>query len=869
MGSTIGLPEMTLDSLPDLDTTYSPLDSLDSFGLAAERYLRAHDRTIRDQGLGASDGAQAIIRKHLTETAENVKAHKADSLVGKQADGLKDLMGTLDGLEDSLVALVALQIGLQCVADGHGMSRTFLMLGKALETEVWASGLRTYDGKLAARLEKLGKRRGAMGVRRQAVRSLAKSNGYESGPWTDPQRALAGRWLTEVLLKGNVFKREDAEEGGRDTSGTLTISPEVLAYSEAMTAHLLEAHPVPLPLLSKPKPWKGMRLPVDCNGRTYEIPLIRKTCKVTLANVSKAIKSGRMDGVLEALTAIQSVAWSINTPVAEMVRWAYQEGIDVPGLPSKNDVPLPAPLSDEEYEAMSDGAKRLRRKDIASKKEKNRSLIGERSTLDRDLAIADILTRKGNQFYTVYNMDYRGRVYSACHFGFQRQDYVRAMFMFAEGKPLGERGAYWLMVHLANCGDFEKVSKKPFEERVQWVEDNEDRILSVGRNPKDDLWWTEADSPFLFLAACMEYARFWDWRWVDEVHWDWEGKSFVSNIPVSFDGSCSGLQHLAAMTRCEDTAKLVNVSPTPKPSDVYQTVADKARVVIEAVSTSDDEFADVARLALDYGVTRSLVKRNVMTYSYSSPKYGMITQQMDDTMRPLSDQVTLGKLQVHPFEVPADTFETKDGGVAHVPGKKAAKFLGSVVFDTIEATVHKPAEAMRFLQSIAKALAHEGKPVVWHTPLGMPVTLRCPNMETTRIQLYLSDRGVKIKTNINLDEETKGIDKRAASNAIAPSFVHSMDACHLQMVSLGAYRAGIKNMALVHDSFGCLAADADNYRVIIRSQFHWLYAMNDVLQDILTETCEQIDTNCHRMPELPEKGSLDISEVLNADYAFA
>lgn len=859
---------MTLDTLSTFDTDTSALDSLDSFGLAAEKFLEANDRTIRDQGFGATHAAQSIVKKHLDHTTQLVKAEKEASLVGKQADGIKDLMGVLDGLEDNLVALVALQIGLQCVADGLGMTRTLLTLGRALEAEVWASGLRTYDGKLAARLEKVGKTRGKMSVRRQAVRSLAKANGYESGPWSDAQRALAGRWLVDVLLKGDVFIRLDPEEGGRDSNGSITITAEALEYSEAMTRHLLEAHPVPLPLLKAPKPWKGLKNAIECNGRFYDIPLVRKEgCKVTNAQLSKAIKEGRMDGVFEALNAIQSVTWSINETVAEMIRWAHTNNVEVEGLPSKQDVPLPAPLSDEEYEAMTEEAKRLRRRDIAGKKEKNRSLIGERNTLDRDLSIASILVSKGNRFWTPYNMDYRGRVYSVCHFGFQRQDYVRAMFQFAEGAPLGERGLYWLKVHLANCGSFKtdsgtKTDKLPFEDRVAWVDANMAEIMRVANDPKKHLWWTEADSPFLFMAACVEMGNAY-------AKTNGNPEAYVSRLPVSFDGSCSGLQHLAAMTRCEDTAKLVNVSPTPKPSDVYQTVADKAKVVIEAVSTTDDEFADVARLALAYGVTRSLVKRNVMTYSYSSPKFGMITQQMDDTMRPLADKVTLGKLDAHPFQVAEDTFETKTGGWVHMPGKKAAKFLGSVIFDTIEATVQKPAEAMRFLQGIARALAHESKPVIWHTPLGMPVVLRCPVMKTNQVALYLSDRGVRIKTTVSLDEETSQIDKKAASNAIAPSFVHSMDACHLQMASLEASKRGITNMALVHDSFGCLAAQADEYREVIREQFHWLYAMNDVLGDILQETCAQIDTNSHRMPELPLKGSLDISEVLNADYAFA
>jgi DNA-directed RNA polymerase len=79
-----------------------------------------------------------------------------------------------------------------------------------------------------------------------------------------------------------------------------------------------------------------------------------------------------------------------------------------------------------------------------------------------------------DRFWTPCNLDWRGRVYPMPHFNFQREDRVRALFQFADGEPIGERGLYWLKVHLANCGDFEKISKKPYEERVEWVDANMD-----------------------------------------------------------------------------------------------------------------------------------------------------------------------------------------------------------------------------------------------------------------------------------------------------------------------------------------------------------------------------------------------------------
>jgi DNA-directed RNA polymerase len=44
------------------------------------------------------------------------------------------------------------------------------------------------------------------------------------------------------------------------------------------------------------------------------------------------------------------------------------------------------------------------------------------------------------QFYTPMNWDWRTRTYALTRFNFQREDRVRSMFLFANGKPIGEEG---------------------------------------------------------------------------------------------------------------------------------------------------------------------------------------------------------------------------------------------------------------------------------------------------------------------------------------------------------------------------------------------------------------------------------------------
>src|SRR5580693_10340565 len=63
------------------------------------------------------------------------------------------------------------------------------------------------------------------------------------------------------------------------------------------------------------------------------------------------------------------------------------------------------------------------------------------------------------------------------------------------------------------------------------------QILDFAANPlRMHRFWTEADHPWLFLAACLEWKRYKE-----------EGPGMISHLPISMDGSCNGYQHLSAM----------------------------------------------------------------------------------------------------------------------------------------------------------------------------------------------------------------------------------------------------------------------------------------------------------------------------------
>jgi DNA-directed RNA polymerase, mitochondrial len=92
-----------------------------------------------------------------------------------------------------------------------------------------------------------------------------------------------------------------------------------------------------------------------------------------------------------------------------------------------------------------------------------------------------------------------------------------------------------------------------------------------------------------------------------------------------------------------------------------------------------------------------------------------------------------------------------------------------------------------------------------------------------------------------------------------PNFVHSLDASHLIRVVNAAAREDVTSVAVVHDSFGCLAPHARALYWVIREELALLYEC-DVLAD-LREAAGSTEP-------LPAKGSLDTSLLMKSKYAF-
>lgn len=618
----------------------------------------------------------------------------------------------------------------------------------------------------------------------------------------EPQQAITmGLQVLMATLESGLFTIQSPEEFNGYTF--LEFTEEAVEQMHHLEEWQRYMKPIYRPMVTKPN---SVLVGSYIDPRVAQtVSMVKTTNKEHKQHIEAAGKSGAK--FVQAADAIQEVPLRINEWALGLVERAYKQGLNIGSIPPSK---LPP-------------------------KGRLRSQIrSQQAAFLTDLHEA----REYAQFEEVFlpaSMDFRGRVYAKPHLNHQRADYVKSLWLFTEGKPLNQAGLAYLKIHLANCGDFEKMSKAPFAKRLMWVAENQEKLVATARDPWVDLWWTQADSPFCFMAACHELANYLD-----------NPEGYVCHLPVAIDGSCSGLQHYSAMLRDADGATYVSLVPDEEPADVYKEVAN---IVNELVRADGDD--PLAQEWLKHKIDRKVTKRATMTLCYGSKQYGWRDQIMEDFMREYQKEVELGDREAHPFSEPG----------------KAAGYMAKKLDVALRRTVKAAVEGMDWLQECASTLAAENKPVIWTTPVGFPVVNGYYEPIIKQVDIVIKGKRKRQRLLLGYTDKLKKTKQRST---IAPNLVHSYDACHLMMVALEAKRQGIDSFLLIHDSFGCLPTDMPLFANIVREKFVELYKNHDPFQAVHENALIALsEKGQEKLTPPPAKGSLDIEGVLQSQYAFA
>lgn len=685
--------------------------------------------------------------------------------------------------------------------------------------------------------------------------------------WDISKRVRIGLKLVELFITSTgLGKISKVSEKGNLTY-FFSLSQEIINFIDYNDEELATMAFVNRPMVIPPKEWDA-----PIGGGYYAtlcrpIPFVRmpaRDCRNLYGDVD-------MPKVYKAVNVIQNTAWRINRRVFDVAQQVL-DWVNVPvglDMPSKH--PEEAPIRSAECDNNPE-MQMAWRKEMVKHYQRENIRKSKRLSINAIMGLANSY-KDFEKIYFPHNLDFRGRIYPLTVLSPQGSDFQKALLEFAEGKPLGENGHIWLAFQGANCYGLDKA---PINKRLEWVYSNGDFIKSIAKDPLNNLEWTNTDSPWEFLAFCFEWSDYLD-----------KGDKAISHLPVAFDGSCSGIQHFSAMLRDEIGGTAVNLVPDDKVHDIYGIVASKVIEVLkkdydngtrDTIEKADDgnEYLkkgtrSLAKEWLDYGVTRSVTKRCVMTLPYGAKQFGFKDQILEDTVYPA----------------------VAKNPIAFSKPNQAAAYMAKLIWDAVHSVVVKAMEAMEWLQDASALLAKDkdingnSVPTYWITPAGFPVWQKYRKNTLSRVATFLNgDIKVSMPESSETKEETleKGssfrlkvgkptedIDIRKQRQGIAPNFVHSMDASHLMLTILKCHEVyGINSFAVIHDSYATHACDADALFHAVREVFVETYQQHDVLQELHDHIESMLSSKyVEDLPDVPSKGSLDLDVVRESMYAFA
>ena len=197
---------------------------------------------------------------------------------------------------------------------------------------------------------------------------------------------------------------------------------------------------------------------------------------------------------------------------------------------------------------------------------------------------------------------------------------------------------------------------------------------------------------------------------------------------------------------------------------------------------------------------------------------------------------------------------------------KAATYLATLVWSSIGDVVVAARSAMSWLQAVARVATKYEKPLRWTTPSGFVVIQHYRERRAKQIRTRFQGSVVQFRTVEELDK----IERSKQASAVAPNFVHSLDASAMMLTIMHGKDAGITSWAMIHDSYGTHAADTDLLAHTLRRVFVGMYASHDVLTEFRDAVAAALTPEqAADLPPVPESGTLDLQRVLDAAYFFA
>jgi DNA-dependent RNA polymerase len=496
------------------------------------------------------------------------------------------------------------------------------------------------------------------------------------------------------------------------------------------------------------------------------------------------------------------------------------------------------------------------------------------------------LLMKDQIIYFPTFLDFRGRIYPTPNYlSYQSSDLARSLLLFKDinrksktennlklynkivyeilnedlynkdknkNKNVDLMDIDYLKLYLANVYGKNKLSRKG---RINWVDKNIKNMIELYENQIDLFKTTyvkDSKEPFQFLACFICYYNF--------IKYNKEIK-----IPILFDATCSGIQHLSALTKDTKIAKLVNLISNNEPSDFYQYCIDQIKLYLKDLP-NNDLYKDKL---LNLDINRKWLKQSIMTIPYNVTDIGISDKLIENFYKLYLDKNEINKLKngvislteiieiknnnnnninnnkiqdknekgEYIYIPKVDILLNKDLVILYFSKSEILKFSHIIKY-TVLNIIPPFTQLKSYFDKVIEIMKKMDLPIFWQTPSGMKISMNNLQMKTKKIKTSL----IKKAKPISILIPTEQIDYNQIKTGLMPNFIHSLDASNIHLLVKNINDLNLNNLNLytIHD---CFASDYKNIRIIellVKHSFVQLYFKKNYLETVHNSFLNQI-----------------------------
>lgn len=483
---------------------------------------------------------------------------------------------------------------------------------------------------------------------------------------------------------------------------------------------------------------------------------------------------------------------------------------------------------------------------------------------------------KNNTIYFPTFLDFRGRIYPTPNYlSYQSNDLARSLLLFektadtnssadileqilkedlyknTDKKMVNISEIDYLKIYLANVFGKNKLSRKG---RIKWVDNNIEKMIRLYEEDIDLFNTTYVNSskePFQFVSSFLAYYKY-------------IKSNKLINIPILFDATCSGIQHLSALSKDTQIAKLVNLLDNETPSDFYQYCIDE---ILNMLKNEDlpNEIKLLKEKLDKLNINRKWLKQSIMTIPYNVTNIG-IADKLSSSFDKLyisnknlekldRKEITLNQLIdinsknftkipkeegiyiLLPPKSMCNDLLTQENNYIYFTSKEILLFA-TIIKNTVINIIPSFNKLKVYFDQIISILQKIELPIFWETPSGMSVSMSIVKMTNKRIKNNFLRRSKPISLLIPTDQ----INYKQIKTGLMPNFIHSLDASNIHLLIKNINKYDLKNINLytIHD---CFASDVKNIKIIellVKHSFIQLYFKDDYLNKMHNSFLNQI-----------------------------